>query len=154
MQGEDMIGHLTEAHLSWGLGSARSWDIDQRTGLLTWHLPDRTAIAAAQVIGSYDPSTTSWLWGWANNSVPPVMARDSRLVHDWAVQHGHSGLIQPRIAANLEKATTMAAIALRITEATGYFRGDGRETIPFLTFGPVTLTGTDGTIETFEVELG
>jgi hypothetical protein len=47
----------------------------------------------------------------------------------------------------------MAAIALQVTEATGYFRGDGREKIPFLTFGPVTLTGPDGSTELFEVEL-
>jgi hypothetical protein len=153
LQGEDMIGQLTEAHLIWGLGSATSWDIDQRTGLLTWHLPDRTAIAPVQVIGSYDPSTSSWLWAWANNSIPPVMARDSRVVHDWAEENGHTGLTQPRIEANLDKATAMAAIALRVTDATGYFRGDGGESIPFVTFGAVTLTTPDGATEVFEIEV-
>ena len=153
LQGEDMIGQLTEAHLTWGLGSAASWDLDQRTGLLTWRLPDRTAIAPAQVIGSYDPATGSWLWAWANNSIPPMMARESRVVHDWAEENGHTGLTQPRIEADLDKATAMAAIALRVTDATGYFRGDGDETIPFLTFGPVTLTDRDGTSSTFEIEV-
>jgi hypothetical protein len=153
LQGEDMIGQLTEAHLSWGLGSVRSWDIDPRSGLLTWHLADRTAIAPVQVIGTYDPATSSWLWAWANNSIPPVMAQDSRVVHDWAEANGHTALTQPRIEADLEKATSMAALALRITDATGYFRGDGGESIPFLTFGAVTLTAADGTTSTFEIEV-
>jgi hypothetical protein len=153
LQGEDLIGQITEAHLTWGLGTATSWNIDQRTGLITWQLPDRTAIAPVQVIGSYDPSTASWLWAWANNSVPPVMAQGSRAVHDWAAANGHTALNLPRIEADLDRATAMAALALRVTEATGYFRGNGGETIPFLTFGPVTLTSADGAVEIFEIEL-
>src|SRR6476469_1536264 len=98
-QGEDMISHLTEAHLAWGLGAATNWEVDQRTGLITWQVPGRTATAPVQVIGTYEPATSSWLWGWANNSIPPVLARDSRQVHDWAHEHGHPGLTMPRIEA-------------------------------------------------------
>jgi hypothetical protein len=154
LQGEDMIGELTEAHLSWGIGTNLGWDIDLRSGLLTWRLPGGTAIAPVQVIGTFDPATTSWLWAWANNSIPPMLAEDSRLVHEWAEANGHAGLTQPRIEADLEKATSMAALALRVTDATGYFRGDGGDTIPFLTFGPVTLTAADGTSSTFQLEVG
>src|SRR3569833_275888 len=82
MQGEDMIGQLAEAHLSWGLGSAQRWELDQANGLISWYFPDRTATAPAQIIGTWLPASSSWLWGWANNSIPPELARDSHAVRD------------------------------------------------------------------------
>jgi hypothetical protein len=88
-QGEDMIGRLAETHRSWGLGSAQRWDLDQRTGMITWTFPDRTATAPAQIIGSHNPSTASWLWAWANKSILPEMARESR-AEDRAGHHRRS----------------------------------------------------------------
>jgi hypothetical protein len=151
-----MIGQLAEAHLSWGLGSADRWHLDQTTGLITWYLPDRTATAPAQIIGTYQPASSSWLWAWANNSIVPEMARDSRAVRDWAEEHGHTALILPRVEADNERAATMAALAVRITGATGYYRGGGRaeaDPVPMITFGPVTLTESDGSTSTFEIEV-
>jgi hypothetical protein len=59
LQGEDMIDQLARAHMSWGLGSADRWGLDQRTGIITWTFSDKTATAPAQIIGSYNPSTAS-----------------------------------------------------------------------------------------------
>lgn len=42
LQGEDMIDQLARAHMSWGLGSADRWGLDQRTGLITWTFPEKT----------------------------------------------------------------------------------------------------------------
>ena len=48
LQGEDMIEQLGAAHAkAWGLGTADRWDLDQRTGLITWRFPDKTATAPA-----------------------------------------------------------------------------------------------------------
>ncbi len=47
LQGTDMIDQLAQAHMSWGLGSADRWDLDQRTGMITWVFSDKTATLAA-----------------------------------------------------------------------------------------------------------
>src|SRR5690349_15265689 len=52
LQGEDMINQLAQAHMSWGLGAANRWGLDQSTGIITWTFPDKTATAPAQIIGS------------------------------------------------------------------------------------------------------
>jgi hypothetical protein len=156
MQGEDMIGQLAEAHMSWGLASARRWELDQTNGLITWHFDDRTATAPAQIIGTWHPAGRTWLWAWANNSILPEMARDSRAVRDWAEEHGHAELIQPRVEADRERAATMAALAVRITGATGYYHGSGvtdADPVPVITFGPVTLRTADGQTSVFEIEV-
>jgi hypothetical protein len=156
LQGEDMIGQLAEAHLAWGLGSAQRWELDQTNGLIVWYFPDRTATAAAQVIGTWLPASRSWLWAWANNSVPPELARDSRAVRDWAEEHGHRSLTVPKVEANKDKAATMAALAVRITGATGFYRGAGEsdaDPVPMFIFGPVTIVTNDGRTSVFEIEV-
>jgi uncharacterized protein DUF6882 len=99
LQGEDLIDQLARAHMSWGLGSADRWDLDQRTGVITWTFPDKTATAPAQIIGSYNPSAASWLWAWANETILPDMSRDSRTIRDWAEAHGQPALTEPKIDA-------------------------------------------------------
>ncbi|GAA4607799.1 hypothetical protein BJY16_006520 [Actinoplanes octamycinicus] len=153
LQGEDMINQLAEAHTSWGLGTADRWDLDQRTGIITWTFADRTAAAAAQIIGSHNPSTSSWLWAWANESILAEMSRESRAVRDWAERHGQQALAEPRIQADAELAATLSALAVRITRATGFYRGTGSAAIPVITFGPVTLTDENGKTSTFKVDV-
>jgi hypothetical protein len=154
LQGQDMIDQLARAHASWGLGSAQRWGLDQRTGTITWTFPDKVATAAAQIIGSYNRSTASWLWAWANESVLPQMSRDARAIRDWADKHAQPSLTQPKVHADEEMAATLAALAVRITRATGFYRGAGSAVTPVITFGPVTLTGTDGAISTFQIDVG
>jgi hypothetical protein len=151
LQGEDMIGQLARAHMSWGLGSADQWGLDQRTGTITWTFPDKTATAPAQILGSWSPSSSTWQWAWANKSILPGMSRDARAVRDWAEAHGHAALAAPALEADEQTADTLAALAVRITNATGYYRGPGERSIAIITFGPVTLTAQDGSTSTVEI---
>jgi hypothetical protein len=156
LQGEDMIGQLAEAHLAWGLGSAQRWELDQTNGIISWHFPDRTASAPAQIIGTWLPASSTWLWAWANNSILPEMTRGSRVVRDWAEEHGHTSLTLPKVEADREVAATMAALAVRITGATGFYHGSGKseaDPVPVMTFGPVTITTVDGQTSRFEIEV-
>jgi uncharacterized protein DUF6882 len=115
LQGEEMVEQLAQAHMSWGLGSADRWGLDQRTGTITWTFPDKTATAPAQIIGSYSPSAKSWVWAWANESILPEMSRDSLALREWGEAHGQSAFRQPRID-NVDEsmAGSLCALALRI----------------------------------------
>ncbi|MEV7817003.1 DUF6882 domain-containing protein [Streptomyces flaveolus] len=65
LRGEDMIEPLARAHMSWGLGSADCWDLDQTTGMITWTFPDKTATASAQILGSFSPDPPPQQWPMA-----------------------------------------------------------------------------------------
>jgi hypothetical protein len=153
LQGEDMIEQLAGAHASWGCGTAQRWGLDQQTGLITWTFADKTATAPAQILASYNPTSSTWLWAWANESILPAMSRDARELRDWAQQHGHQNLTEAKVTADAEAAATLAALAVRITRATGFYRPKGGAAIPIITFGPVTLIASDGTSSTFAITI-
>ncbi|WP_207957780.1 DUF6882 domain-containing protein [Streptomyces sp. YIM 98790] len=154
LQGEVLIGKLAQAHMSWGLGTADRWGLDQQTGLLTWTFPDKTATAPAQILGSYNPSAGSWLWAWANASILPEMSRTAAGIREWGEARGHSAFTEPKLQIGEETAAALAAVSVSVTRATGFYRGSGRDAVPIITFGPVTLTAQDGTAQTVQIELG
>ena len=150
LEGDDMIEQTGHVHRSeWGLGSADRWDLDQETGRLTWTFPHLTASAPAQILGSFSADAGEWLWAWANPSVLPGMAEEAHSVRSWGLERGHAALTADRVAATEETAATLASIAFRIAEATGFYRSGGL----FMTFGPVTLTASDGPQRTFTINL-
>ncbi|WP_194280471.1 DUF6882 domain-containing protein [Streptomyces fagopyri] len=108
-----MIDQPAGAHRSWGFGSADRWGLDQRTGIITWTFPDRTAGAPARILGSHSPSSESWLRAWADVSVPPGTSRDARTVRDGALANGHPALAEPKAEADEQKAAALAALAVR-----------------------------------------
>lgn len=154
LQGEDMIAQLAQAHRSWGLATADRWGLDQQAGLITWAFPDKTATAPAQILASYNRGSGSWMWAWANPSIVPEMSRAAGEIRDWAYARGHHVLAEPKIAADDQKADTLSALALRITGATGFYRGRTGAVFAIITFGPVTLTANDGTTSTFTINIG
>ncbi|WP_372495877.1 DUF6882 domain-containing protein [Kitasatospora humi] len=56
--------------------------LDQRISVITWTFPDKTAAAPAQILASWSPSSSSWRWTWANESILPEMSHDARAVRD------------------------------------------------------------------------
>jgi hypothetical protein len=153
LQGEEMWQQLAGAHAQgWGLGTADRWGLDQQTGLITWTFPDRVAVAAAQILGSFRSSEqSSWQWAWANPSILPDLTRDAELARQWGEQHGHAALTTPSLGVDEEGAAQLAAIALRLTRATGIYRG-GNGLKTYITFGPVTITDANGS-STFIIDI-
>ncbi|WP_330461598.1 hypothetical protein OIB37_34855 [Streptomyces sp. NBC_00820] len=154
LQGEEMIAQLAEAHRTWGLGTADRWDLDQTTGLITWTFPDKTATAPAQILGSYSSRSGSWMWAWANPSILPGMARDAQNLRAWGDAHQHDAFTRATFEADEQAAATLIALAVRVSETTGFYRGPGASSYTVITFGPVTLTTPDGDTRTFTVDVG
>ena len=153
LEGEDMIEQLAGAHAPWGLGTADRWGLDQQTGIITWTFPDKTATAPAQILGTHNSGAASWMWAWANDSILPAMRADSEAVRSWANDTGNTNLTAPKLDADDELAATLAALAVRITRATGFYRSSGQSSV-YITFGPVTITPLDGEPSTFSINIG
>jgi hypothetical protein len=81
------------------------------------------------------------------------MSRDAAAVRDWGQAHGHAALTTPKLEADQEQAATIGALALRISRATGFYRGTGSSSVPFITFGAVTVTDNDGNESTFAINV-
>ena len=131
----------TEAHQgTWRLGKSERWDYSQDTGELVFTFPDMVVRTPAQIIGSFDSREGSWMWGWANSSLADSLTRDSVRVREYGEQHLIRRLTTPSWSGEETDGWHMAALANRLCETNGVYRGPAGTTFVFFTFGEVQLT--------------
>jgi hypothetical protein len=131
----------TEAHRStWHFGDQQRWDFSQDTGELVFTFPEKLVRAPAQVIGTFDGEATTWMWAWGNSSISESLAKDSLRVREYGKQHGIHRLTTASWPAQELDGWHMTALACRLYEANGAYRGPAGTTFVFFTFGKTKLT--------------
>jgi hypothetical protein len=131
----------TEAHdAGWGLGQA-DWNVDQDQGEIVFTGADGiTATAPVQIVGTYNSEDGTWLWGWDHPSVVPALQEDAKRVRDYGCKHGIKRLTTRKLACTEDEAWELAALACKLCDAQGAYRGPAGTTFVFMTFGEVTLS--------------
>ena len=125
----------------WGLGKAARWDLDQSRGDLIFTFNDGViATCPAQIIGSFNKNAGSWLWSWANPSIVDVLKRDALKVKDYGQRHQITRLTSDKWTGAEEDAWAMAALACKLCDAQGSYRGPAGASYVFMTFGKVELS--------------
>jgi hypothetical protein len=126
----------------WGFGKANRWSLDQSRGELLLTFDNGVAATCpAQIIGSFDATDGSWLWGWANPSIADSLKRDSLRVRDYGEQRQIARLTSAEWPCTEAEAWRMAALACKLCEAQGVYRGPAGTAFVFMTFGAVELNG-------------
>jgi hypothetical protein len=124
----------------WGLGEA-DWSVDQDQGAIVFTRADEiTATAPVQIIGTYNSEDGTWLWGWDHPSVVPALQEHAKRVRDYGKQHGIKRLTKRKLACSDDEAWELAAVACKLCDAQGAYRGPAGTTFVFMTFGEVTLS--------------
>jgi hypothetical protein len=138
-----------EAHKAWGLGSFDRWDIDQEVGDLVFSNADgATAVAPAQIIGTFSTNDNSWLWAWDNPSIVDDLKRHALKLKEYGEQHGIEKLTTRKWTGTEEDAWAMTALAVKLCDAQGAYRGPAGPSYVFMTFGKVRVSkAEDGTVE-------
>jgi len=133
----------TMAHQKgWGFGKAARWTLDQSRGDLVFTFDDGVvATCPAQIIGSFDSADGSWLWAWANPSINGSLQRDSLRVKDYGHEQQIDRLTAAEWSGTEEDAWAMAALACKLCEAQGVYRGPAGTAFVFITFARVELSG-------------
>jgi len=72
-------------------------------------------------------------------------------VRRWGDAYGQQMLTEPELRVTEEQAADLAAIAFRLSGATGFYRATAGRSVVVLTFGPVTIRPTSGDPETFAI---
>ncbi|AVH64074.1 MULTISPECIES: DUF6882 domain-containing protein [Nostoc cyanobionts] len=131
----------TEAHNSaWRLGES-SWDIDQDAGTVVFTRPDGIiARCSVQIIGTYNTIDSSWLWGWNHPSVVPALQLHAHKIRTYGEKHGIEYLTTQKIVCTENQAWEFTALACKLCEAEGAYRGSTGSTLVFITFNHVTLS--------------
>lgn len=123
---------------TWHIDQADRWDVNQDVGDLVFTFPDGIVKAPAQIIGSFDTTTSMWLWAWANPSVAEPLMRDALRVLEYGRQHGLARLTTAEWKAEEKDGWYMAALANTLCSRNGAYRGPAGTSFVFITFGEVT----------------
>jgi len=131
----------TGAHQrTWQFGEEERWDFSQDTGELIFTYADKVVRAPAQIIGTFDSEARTWMWCWANSSISDSLALDSVRVREYGQEHGIRRLTEAKWPAEEMDAWQMTALACRLCEANGAYRGPAGTTFVFFTFGEVQIS--------------
>jgi len=132
----------TEGHQQgWRLGKSKRWDLDQSRGDLIFTFDDGVvATCQAQIVGSFDSASGTWLWGWANPSIEDSLKRDSLRVREYGEQHKIARLTSEEWPCTEADAWAMAALACKLCGAQGVYRGPAGTAFVFISFGAVKLS--------------
>ena len=131
----------TTAHAeTWGLGTADQWAADQETGLLTFTFADGTiAEADMQIVGTYSTNDGTFLWGWDHPSVQSPLDENAKLAKQFGEENNLPKYTQRKVKCTEEEAWEFTAVAARLGEASGAYRGPAGSALVFMTFDKVNL---------------
>jgi hypothetical protein len=124
----------------WRLGEA-DWSVDQDAGVIVFTRSDGiTATCPVQIIGTYNTLDGTWLWGWDHPSVVLPLQEHARRLKELGEQQGFQKLTTQKIKCSESEAWEFVALACKLCDAQGGYRGPSGTTLVFMTFGDVRLS--------------
>lgn len=139
-QGLSGVQATTAIYSEWfGLDRA-DWGVDLNAGTITFTTPDRQAVAAVQIIGTYDPNAGSFMWGWDHPSVPENCAEAAQRVHAFGLRNNHVTLTSRVVECTESDAWEFTQLAVRLGPETCAYRGRAGGSLVFMAFGTVTVS--------------
>jgi hypothetical protein len=125
---------------TWHLGQA-DWDVDQEVGQIVFTTPGGiTATCPVQIVGTYNTTDGTWLWGWDHPSVEPPLQEHARRVREYGERHHIDKLTTQKVRCSEDEAWAFTALACKLGDAQGGYRGPMGPTLVFMTFGTVSLS--------------
>ena len=101
-------------------GGQYHWDMDK--GEIVFTRDGRQEAAATlHYVGAVAQSSGTWMWSWANPSVPEVARERMLEVRNYGFEHGFKRLIEGEWPAELEDGRDMTAVAAAVIGADGFF---------------------------------
>jgi hypothetical protein len=137
---------------SWHIGDA-AWAVDQGERTIVFTTPQGiVATAPVQIIGSFNSDDGSWLWAWDNASVVPELQTHASTVYHYGEARSIDRLTTPKFDSSMEEAWEFTALACKLNDAQGAYSGPAGAMRVFMTFGEVTLRGTEERIARHKAE--
>lgn len=139
-QAREHLAELTRKNQKeWGMGKATRWDADLEEGFITWSFNDKTVRAPVQVIATYNPAAQDLMWGWDHPSVSEELGRHARILKKWGQDNRIDPLVTRQIQCTEADAWTYAAMAAKLADAHGVYRGTEGQVYIYFTFDRVII---------------
>jgi len=135
------LAFKTKAHANmWGFGNDQEWGFDQDEGVIWWKFDSGQEVRApAEIVGSFDPVSNSWLWAWANSSLDQDTTKIAKNTYNYGKQNSLEALTTSKISGDLDESWTFAAIAMHLSAQQGVYRAATDGPYVFIAFGHVKI---------------
>lgn len=106
-----------------GIGTFARWDYDDADRLLVFSDGAAPRILCTYVnVGTLSNKTGTWLWAWANQSLPEASREESQIARRYGLEHDIGELTDPHFKAAPEDAWMFAAITGHLLGAQALYR--------------------------------
>ncbi|MFZ6799895.1 DUF6882 domain-containing protein [Undibacterium sp. Di24W] len=137
---DEMLTQHREHAATWPHGKERGWTADLSAGVIMFKFDgDRTGTAHFQTIGTYNETTASFTWAWANDSLPSALRKHAKLAKKWGATHRHSSFLNKTVQCTMEDAWNFAAVTRKVANAKSVYRGRVGSEFIFMTTDEVHL---------------
>jgi hypothetical protein len=121
---QEAVRRMEERNAIWqqrfGLsGCPFHWDMD--TATIRFRRDADEVIASICVVGTTSVREGSFMWGWANETIPPTARKHLELVREFGAKHQLHLLTTPEFPGSHPEALEMVAVAGRVLDAEGVF---------------------------------
>src|SRR5665213_2175829 len=97
------------------------------------------ATCTVQIIGTYNTVDSTWLWGWDHPSVAAPLQEHARKLRAYGEEHDIDPLTTRKLSCAEGDAWEFAALACKLSDAQGAYRGPAGSTGVFVTFDNVRV---------------
>lgn len=123
-----------------GLANA-TWVVDQPSGLIKFERTDGALVTApVQIIGSWNPRTELFTWGWDHPSVATRLRANAERTRWFGEKNDLQELTLPQVKCSEGEAWRLTAVSVKVNAARGAYRGptDGGPVV-FMSLGDLKV---------------
>ncbi len=144
----DELRLKTDAHdRLWQLSQA-NWGLDQQEGTITFTSPNgMVTTCAVQIVGTYTPNDSTWLWAWDHPSVDPPLRKHAETLKEYGQTNQLERYTKRKLEADEMACWEFAALACHLNDAQGAYRCPAGSAMVFVTFGDPQISSPDGLVE-------
>ena len=129
-QSHDRLFHLSSA----------AWAADLNAGEIVFTSREFRARAALQVIGSIYKGDGTWLWAWANPSIPEKLCVHAEAVKAYGENHGIDKFTARKFECTEMDGWEFAALACKLGGGQGAYCGPDGDALVFMTYGAPSIS--------------
>jgi hypothetical protein len=122
---KDAVRLMQERNAAWQQrfalpdGSRFLWDM--KTATIQFRRNTDQVVASVCVVGTTSEREGTFLWAWANESIPAIARKRLEQVRDFGTRHQLELLTTPEFPGSRAEALEMLAVAGRVLDAEGVF---------------------------------
>jgi hypothetical protein len=130
----------TQAHKELFHLDTAAWEADLEAGEIIFTSEKVRAKAALQIIGTLNQNDGTWLWAWANESIPENLCTHAYAVKAYGEKHGISKFCSDKFQCTEAEAWEFTALGCKLGGGQGAYRGPAGSTLVYITFGTPSIS--------------